>query len=183
MGPGVSRELATERAANLSGVRYHMDLSVVSRDTARGTIAISFTAKRARDVIVDFRGPRLADVRVNGADATTDFNGAHLRIPARAIHAGQNEVTASFTALIAPAGASIIRFHDDRDNADYLYTLFVPSDANGMFPCFDQPDLKARLTLSLTVPALVIVAELIARRNLNATTAARQSWQRPGVER
>ena len=54
MGPGVSRELATERAANVSGVRYHMDLSVVSRDTARGTIAISFTAKRARDVIARF---------------------------------------------------------------------------------------------------------------------------------
>ncbi len=153
MGPGVSRELATERAANLGGMRYHMELSLLSRDTARGSIAITFTAKRASDVIVDFRGPRLADVRVNGVAAQTTFNGAHLRIPARAIHAGHNEVTASFSALIAPAGASIIRFHDDRDNADYLYTLFVPSDANALFPCFDQPDLKARLSLSLTVPA------------------------------
>src|SRR4029077_2546181 len=85
MGPGVSRELATERAANLSGVRYHMDLWVVSRDTAHGTIAISFTAKRPRDVILDFRGPRLAEVRVNGAAAATEFNGAHLPIPASAV--------------------------------------------------------------------------------------------------
>jgi aminopeptidase N len=152
MGPGVSRELATQRAANLSGVRYRMDLSVASRDTARGTSAISFTAKRASDVILDFRGPRVSDVRVNSAAVPTTFNGSHLRIPASAIHAGANEVTASFSAVIAPAGASVIRFHDDRDNADYLYTLFVPSDANGLFPCFDQPDLKARLTLSLTVP-------------------------------
>ena len=59
MGPGVSRELATERAANISGVRYRMDLSVVSHDTARGTIGISFAAKRARDVVLDFRGPEL----------------------------------------------------------------------------------------------------------------------------
>jgi len=153
MGPGVSRELASQRAANISGVRYRMDLSVVSRDTARGTITVSFAANASRDVILDFRGPRLADVRVNGKDAPTSFNGAHLRIPAGEIHPGQNAVTASFSALIAPAGASIIRFHDDRDNADYLYTLFVPSDANALFPCFDQPDLKARLTLSLTVPA------------------------------
>ena len=153
MNPGVSRELATERAANLSGIRYSLDLSVVSRDTAKGTIAVSFTAKRASDVILDFRGPRLADVRVNGAAAPTVFNGAHLRIPAQSIQVGHNAVTASFAALIAPAGASIIRSHDDRDDVDYLYTLFVPSDANGLFPCFDQPDLKARLTLSLTVPA------------------------------
>jgi aminopeptidase N len=153
MGPGISRELAAERAANIAGVQYRMELSLVARDTARGSITIAFTAKRAADVILDFRGPRLADVRVNGTSAQTAFNGAHLRIPARAIRAGRNEVTASFAALIAPAGASIIRFHDDRDNADYLYTLFVPSDANALFPCFDQPDLKARLTLSLTVPA------------------------------
>ena len=153
MGPGVSRELAADRAANLSGIRYHMDLSLVSRDTAHGTITVGFTAKRASDVVVDFRGPRLGDIRVNGAAVQTTFNGAHLRIPASAIHVGQNEVAASFSALIAPAGASIIRFHDDRDSADYLYTLFVPSDANALFPCFDQPDLKARLTLSLTVPS------------------------------
>ena len=152
MGPGVSRELAAERAANLSGIRYGMDLSLLSRDTARGTISVAFAAKRSADVVLDFRGPHLGDIRVNGAAAQTTFNGAHLRIPASAIHAGQNEVTASFAALIAPAGASIIRFHDDRDNADYLYTLFVPSDANALFPCFDQPDLKARLTLTLTVP-------------------------------
>jgi aminopeptidase N len=152
MGPGVSHELASQRAANISGVRYRMDLAVVSRDTARGTITVSFAAARSSDVILDFRGPHLGDVRVNGKAAATSFNGAHLRIPAGDVRPGQNAVTASFSALIAPAGASIIRFHDDRDNADYLYTLFVPSDADALFPCFDQPDLKARLTLSLTVP-------------------------------
>ena len=153
MGPGVSHELAAERAANLGDVRYRMDLSLVARDTAKGSITISFTAKRATDVILDFRGPSLSDVRVNGGQAATTFNGAHVRIPAAAVRDGRNEVTARFSGLIAPAGASIIRFHDDRDNADYLYTLFVPSDANALFPCFDQPDLKARLTLSLTVPS------------------------------
>src|SRR5262249_45471933 len=132
--------------------RYHMLLSVLARDSALGTVAVTFTAKRSTDVILDFRGPRVSDVRVNGAPAQVTFNGSHLLIPARAIHAGRNEGQASFTARIAPAGASIIRFHDDRDDGDYLYTLFVPSDANGLFPCFDQPDLKARLALSLTVP-------------------------------
>jgi aminopeptidase N len=153
MGPGVSRELAAQRAADLGAVKYRLDLSVLSRDTARGTIRVAFTTKRPGDVILDFRGPRIGDVRVNGATAQTTFNGAHLRIPSRAMRVGANEVTASFSALIAPAGASIIRFHDDRDGNDYLYTLFVPSDANALFPCFDQPDLKARLALSLTVPA------------------------------
>ncbi len=36
---------------------------------------------------------------------------------------------------------------------EFLYTLFVPARAHLTFPCFDQPDLKARWTLGLDVPA------------------------------
>jgi aminopeptidase N len=153
MAPGVSRELARSRAAALSNVRYEMTLSLARRDTARGTVTVRFTAARSSDVVLDFRGPSLGGIRVNGAESKTEFNGAHLRIPARSIRAGANVVEMQFASLIAPAGASIIRYHDARDGTDYLYTLLVPSDANALFPCFDQPDMKARMTLSLTVPA------------------------------
>jgi len=153
MAPGVSRELARNRAATISNVRYEMSLSLAKRDTARGTVGDRFTAARSTDVVLDFRGPWLGTIRVNGADVRPEYNGAHLRIPARSIRSGANLVEAQFASMIAPAGASIIRYHDARDNSDYLYTLLVPSDANALFPCFDQPDLKARMTLSLTVPA------------------------------
>jgi aminopeptidase N len=153
MGPGVSRELATVRSKQIGDVRYALTLSVVARDTARGSIAIRFRTKTASDVVVDFRGPSLTNVKVNGATAATTFNGAHLRIPTAAVKVGENVVSADFTTPIAPAGASIIKFHDDKDGNEYLYTLLVPSDANLLFPCFDQPDLKARLTLTLVVPS------------------------------
>lgn len=152
LGPGVSRELASRRSALISNVRYDLRLSVAAGDTARGTISVRFAAKRSADVILDFRGPTLWRIAVNGGTAPTTFNGAHLRIPAASIHAGENRVDAEFTTPIAPAGASIIRFRDDKDGSNYLYTLLVPSDANLLFPCFDQPDLKAKLTLALTVP-------------------------------
>ncbi|MBQ1881863.1 MAG: aminopeptidase, partial [Bacteroidales bacterium] len=35
---------------------------------------------------------------------------------------------------------------------DYLYTLNVPANARKLFPCFDQPDLKAAFDLKLTLP-------------------------------
>lgn len=153
MAPGISRELAAARSKQLSAIRYVMKLSVAARDTASGSITIRFRTTTQADVVVDFRGPNLSNVTVNGGSPTTTFNGAHLRIPAAAIKAGDNVVTADFKTPIAPAGASIIRFHDDKDGSDYLYTLLVPSDANLLFPCFDQPDLKARLTLTLIVPS------------------------------
>jgi len=65
---------------------------------------------------------------------------------------GANRVEVAFTTPIAAAGASIIRTRDVTDGREYLYTLLVPSDAHLLFPCFDQPDLKGRLTLSLTTP-------------------------------
>ena len=33
-----------------------------------------------------------------------------------------------------------------------MYSLFVPADASTVFPCFDQPDLKARFRLDLETP-------------------------------
>ena len=152
MGPGISRQLATQRASQLRAIRYDLSLGVTGRDTARGAVTIRFVARRAGDVVVDFRGPSLSDVVVNGHKGAVTFNGAHFKIAARDVRVGANTVEARFKAMIAPAGASIIRFHDDKDGQDYLYTLLVPSDANALFPCFDQPDLKARLTLSLTIP-------------------------------
>jgi len=110
--------------------------------------------RRPADVIIDFRGPTLGIVSVNAAPVERpEWNGKHLRIPGRLLKSGVNVVDAHFSTLIAAAGAPIIRFHDETDGRDYLYTLLVPSDAHALFPCFDQPDLKARLTLSLTVPS------------------------------
>src|SRR5262249_25935056 len=36
--------------------------------------------------------------------------------------------------------------------SEYIYTLFVPMDAEMAFPCFDQPDLKAKFKLSVQHP-------------------------------
>ncbi|NIP82940.1 MAG: hypothetical protein GWM90_28425, partial [Gemmatimonadetes bacterium] len=35
---------------------------------------------------------------------------------------------------------------------EFLYTLFVPDRAHEVLPSFDQPDIRARYRLELTVP-------------------------------
>src|SRR6185503_20160837 len=112
----------------------------------------TFARVKPGDVIFDFRGYGLSGVTVNGVDTPAEYNGAHLRIPDTNLRDGPNAVAMAFRSPIAPAGASVIRFTDDTDRNDYLYTLLVPSDANLLFPCFDQPDLKAVFELELAVP-------------------------------
>ncbi len=153
MQPGVSLELARERAATISDVRYALALDVTRRDSARGSVEARFQRRGGGDLVLDFRGPSLHAVRVNGA-AVTDFRwaGGHIRIPARHLREGANRVAAEFTTRIAAAGAPIIRADDAKDATTYLYTLLVPADANALFPCFDQPDLKARVRTRITAP-------------------------------
>ncbi len=153
MGPGVSRALATARAAQIRDVRYTLALDVTPLDSALGEVTATFRLARAADVVLDFRGQRLGLVSVNGKTLPApEFNGAHIRLPSAAMRAGENTVRIEFVARIAAAGASIIRYRDATDGAQYLYTLLVPADANQLFPCFDQPDLKARVTLAVKAP-------------------------------
>jgi aminopeptidase N len=40
----------------------------------------------------------------------------------------------------------------DVDGKQYIYTQFEPYEANRVFPCFDQPDLKAKMRLYIISP-------------------------------
>ncbi|MGI8813649.1 MAG: M1 family metallopeptidase, partial [Pyrinomonadaceae bacterium] len=66
--------------------------------------------------------------------------------------AGENVIKLDFTSPILTSGSAITRYVDKEDGAEYIYSLFVPSDASTAFPVFDQPDLKARFTLTVEHP-------------------------------
>jgi aminopeptidase N len=153
MAPGVSHELARYRAEHIRDVRYHLALELTRRDTVVGTVRVSFTRVNGGHVYLDFRGYAFSNVTINGAPVdSVEYNGAHMRFADTLFLDGANAIEATFKSPIAPAGASVIRFTDDTDKREYLYTLLVPSDANLLFPCFDQPDIKAVFELGLALP-------------------------------
>ncbi len=65
--------------------------------------------------------------------------------------AGENVIKLDFTSPILTSGSAITRYVDKEDGAEYIYSLFVPSDASTAFPVFDQPDLKARFALTVII--------------------------------
>jgi len=68
------------------------------------------------------------------------------------VRMGENVITLDFTSPILTSGSAITRYIDKEDGSEYIYSLFVPSDASTAFPVFDQPDLKARFTLTVDTP-------------------------------
>src|SRR6185312_16189107 len=99
MGAGISRQLADYRAARISDVRYDLSLDVTAHDTARGHVTIAFARSGTGDAIVDFRGPHLGTVILNGTALPPDVsNGMHIRLPAASLRHGENSVSMSFSA-------------------------------------------------------------------------------------
>jgi aminopeptidase N len=151
---GVPRDLARERAAQVSDVHYELEFILTSHSpTTAGHERMTFRLHGAGPLLLDSRDGAVSSLELNGTPIAVKQENGHLELPAERLRAGENIVLAEFTANVAPAGKAITRYDDRDDKAEYLYTLFVPMDASMAFPCFDQPDLKARFKLELTTPS------------------------------
>jgi aminopeptidase N len=147
-GPGVSRALAESRAATISDLRYDVTLSVpAERDsTVTGTVTARFTLRGSDGpLVLDFRAPaaNVGRVTLDGDSVPYRVVPDHIVIPAGRAIAGTHELSVSFRSTDAALNR----------NDDFLYALFVPDRASTAIPVFEQPDLKARFTLALTIPA------------------------------
>ncbi|HYN85118.1 MAG TPA: M1 family aminopeptidase [Pyrinomonadaceae bacterium] len=162
---GVGRELARWRAAHYGGVRYELSVALAAgAPLMRGSLTVSVTLDgEAGDLVLDWRvredgaraESRVSNVAVNGA-AVGDarFVNDHIVIRSPHLRAGENVVRLSFESPVTGTGSdAVTRYTDGADGAEYVYTLLVPSDASTVFPCFDQPDLKARFRLAVTSPS------------------------------
>jgi aminopeptidase N len=155
--PGISRVLAAWRSTQYRDVRYALRLDLVAPfDRLRGALAVRVAIDTPVDLVLDWRpaeGARVSDLRVNGEPIDMPaVERDHLVISRAAVRRGENVIELRFESPIRAAGSAIIRFHDPEDASDYVYSLLVPADASSVFPCFDQPDLKARFELAVSAP-------------------------------
>jgi aminopeptidase N len=141
----VPEALARERAAVIRALRYEVTFTVPNgRDPVQGRVTVRFQLPEKHRVVLDFAQPqgRVVAVRSGAGQVQFIFVNEHLIIPAEATNAGDNEFVVEFIA-----GDEALNRNDE-----FLYSLFVPARAHRTFPCFDQPDLKARFTLTLDIP-------------------------------
>ena len=142
--PGVSRELALDRAARIDSIRYLLTFSVPEdkSEPVRGMLSLTFDLKDRGPVQMDFREgtENLYLMTVNGQAQDIDYQDEHIVL--HGLRKGRNLVDIGFI----PGDQALNR------NDEYLYTLLVPALARTVFPCFDQPDLKAVFSLHLIIP-------------------------------
>jgi aminopeptidase N len=144
---GVSKALATYRKSVLSEIHYQLSFTVPDqvRQRVSASEILTFQLKSSTQPLqIDFKEDlkTIKTLKVNKLPVAINLLKEHLIIAAKSLRTGKNVVEIGF---LAGEGAL-------NRNRDYLYTLFVPDRARTVFPCFDQPDLKATYTLTLTLP-------------------------------
>ncbi|QKJ29190.1 aminopeptidase [Mucilaginibacter mali] len=147
--PGVSRQLAEYRRSVIGDIHYHLAIDIPREKDkpVTGISGIRFDLRYVTENLqIDFKQPadHIRKIEVLGHDGNLPViaENEHIIIDKKYLHTGENFISIKFIA----GDASLNR------NTDYLYALFVPDHARTVFPCFDQPDLKAKFLLALTVP-------------------------------
>jgi aminopeptidase N len=162
----LTRAEAAARAERVGQAEYHVRLDLPGGSPSyRGSVAIEFEAAGEGPLFIDFRGRRIEHLEVNGSAVEPDWNGFRLILPADVVSARMH-VRIDYENDFDTGGDGFHRFVDPEDGAEYVYTNFEPYEAHRLFPCFDQPDIKARYTFDVTAPAdwtLVANAPLEAR--------------------
>ncbi|GAB2532659.1 aminopeptidase N [Brachybacterium huguangmaarense] len=150
----LTRDEARERASFLATDSYDVRLDLTtSESTFRTETTIRFRSSQVRETFVDLIAESVREIELNGElldDPASRFDGARVQLPALA--EGENVVRILADGVYMNTGEGLHRFVDPVDDEVYLYTQFEVSDARRMFACFEQPDLKATFTFTVTAP-------------------------------
>ncbi|MFF7634334.1 aminopeptidase N [Kitasatospora sp. NPDC008050] len=153
-GTNLTREEARTRAALLHVDAYDIELDLSSaRDSAtfRSTTVVRFTAQEpGATTFIDLVAPEVREIVLNGEQvALSAFADSRITLTGLA---AENELRVVADCAYTNTGEGLHRFVDPVDGETYLYSQFEVPDARRVFTSFEQPDLKASFTFTVTAP-------------------------------
>ncbi|WP_041833281.1 aminopeptidase N [Actinoplanes sp. N902-109] len=155
--PSLTRAEATARAAIVSVTGYTIDLDLTGTDdTFRSRTVLTFEAEPGSFTFAELEPVELLSASLNGKPLDAGaLSAERLTLPALA---ATNELVVEAVMRYSHSGEGLHRFVDPADGRVYTYAQMFLDGVRRVFPCFDQPDLKAPFTLTVTTPADWIVA-------------------------
>ena len=152
-GENLTRAEAQERAATLAIESYDVVLDLTQGATTFGSVTtVRFTATPGTSTFIDAITKTVHSVTLNGValDAATVSDGVRIQLDSLADY---NVLVVDADALYTNTGEGLHRFVDPVDGEVYLYSQFEVPDSRRVFAVFEQPDLKATFTFTVTAPA------------------------------
>lgn len=106
------------------------------------------------ELFLDSSALAVANLKINGVHLSDPSSFHNHVIPLKPAHVklGWNTVSLKYFTPYNNNRVGLHSFIDQQDKKQYLYSQFEAYHCFRVFPCFDQPNLKAKMTLSLTIP-------------------------------
>ena len=150
----LTQAFASIRKEQVRSVAYDLTFTLTkgSDEYRVSTIVDVDLARIDQPLSLDLVAKSVDKVVINGNE-TKDFRvrKGSLEIPA-ALLKEKSRIEISTVGTYSKDGHGFQRIVDPADKAEYIYTDFEPYRAHTMFPCFDQPDLKAKVRVTIQAP-------------------------------
>ena len=150
-GENLTRQEAAARAAVVDVDSYTVALDLTRGDRVFASrTTIRFRSAPGAEAFVDLLADTVHEVRLNGRQLDIHrWDGS--RMPLANLEA-ENELRINADFAYMNTGEGLHRFVDPVDDEVYLYSQFEVADSRRVFAVFEQPDLKASFTFSVTAP-------------------------------
>ncbi|MBT0568297.1 aminopeptidase N [Williamsia sp. CHRR-6] len=151
--PNLTHEQAIERSATVTVESYDIDLDLTEPDAAtfRSATTVVFTATPGASTFIDLIARRVVSAELDGVALDVCGYTAESGLVVADLRA-HNRLTVVADCEYSSTGEGLHRFVDPVDARIYLHTQFETADATRVFACFDQPDLKAAVSVSVSAP-------------------------------
>ena len=150
-GLNISRKEAAERSAIISTRSYEVTI-----DTCQGSeifiskSRVKFSGRAGADTFIDAVGRKVISATLNGVPVdTSNYDGETIHLKNLA---SENDLVVEIEAEYSKTGEGLQYSVDPVDNEVYLYSQGETAYIRKMYPCFDQPDLKASFQLTVIGP-------------------------------
>ncbi|MDQ1173991.1 aminopeptidase N [Microbacterium testaceum] len=152
-GENLTRIEAQERRAIVDTHEYHVQLDLTRGDEIFSSrTVVTFAATEGASTFIDLIARTVHSVTLNGRSLEPSEVFADSRIALDGL-AAENELIVEADCEYTNTGEGLHRFVDPVDGEVYLYSQFEVPDSRRMYTVFEQPDLKAAFTFSVTAPA------------------------------
>ncbi|MDJ1371791.1 aminopeptidase N [Gulosibacter molinativorax] len=152
-GENLTRVEAQERSGIINVDHYDIALDLtVSPEVFRSATKVTFSAIPGASTFIDAIASEVHSVVLNGRTLDPAEVFADSRIQLDELQA-ENTLEIDANMHFMNTGEGLHRFVDPADGEVYLYSQFEVPDARRMYPCFEQPDLKATFAFTVTAPS------------------------------
>ncbi len=150
----LTQKEAEERASLLSNIKYNLNIRLSKDESFEGNVIITFDTWKSANLRLDYFDGEIQSVEMNDSHIleTIQHKNGVVILPASSVRAGKNILKVNFRTQYSRSGNGLHKFTDPDDKEIYIYSQFEAFHANKMFPCFDQPDLKATYQLTAEAP-------------------------------